>query len=95
MLGQPAAAKQVGLGSLRLFPIAHCDRESAAQHQLLAVAVDPVLQSRPLPQQRLVGHLDGGAPRDLVEVEGEQPMIAESAQHLVDTLGVETQADQL
>jgi hypothetical protein len=51
--------------------------------QVGAALVDPCPQPGPLVEDGLVCDLDRRAPRDLVAVEREQPVLAEAAENLV------------
>ena len=77
MLSQPPTAKKVGGGLFGLHPIADGDSESAAEHQLLTVPIDPIGQPRPLAKQSLMGNLDGRSPRDFVAIEHDEPVLRE------------------
>ena len=61
--GQPSAAQQIGLVTLALAPVDGRAFQLGAQPQPRPVGLDRLPQRWPLPQQRLMGHLNRGLAR--------------------------------
>ena len=81
---EAGAAVELARLALEPLPGARWLGEVPKQTQSVTVVVDPAAQPQPLAQQRLVGDLDGRAPRERVTVEREQPMAPEAIDHLLD-----------
>jgi hypothetical protein len=73
--------QQVVLVPTSGLPVPRGHRDRPLDPQIVPALLDPALQPRPGPQQRLVRHLDGRRAGDLVAVEGQQPSRSEPIEH--------------
>ena len=76
--GEPRAAVELARVAAARVPVARGQRDVPVQPPGLGVVLEPAAQPRPLPQQRLVGDLDG------LPADREQPVLG---QHLEDAAG--------
>ncbi len=76
-------------------PLPHRIGEAALVADVVPGVVDPLPQARPFGQKRLVRDLDGGASRDRIPVEAEQPMATEGVEHGVQHRPVDGQLLEL
>ena len=86
---RPPAYKKLG-SDPALSQSVVADREPPARQQVIASVVDPGPQSRPVVEQRLVRHLDGGRAARRIAVEGEQAVTAELRQQDIELVTSET-----
>src|SRR5262249_55663407 len=83
-LGEARLAGQEVRAPSGLLPLLHCLDQPAVLQQVGAAFVDPSPQPVPLVEDGLVRDLDCRAPRHLVPVEREQPVLAETLEDLVE-----------
>jgi len=84
------ACAEVGIESFH-----HELSADATQDEVLALGIDPVAEPIPLPDERLVGDLDGGAPCARVPIEREEPVCAEQTQRLVQRPAIDVERVEL
>jgi len=80
-LRQPGAGRQIARVAIRADPVSRRRRQPPLDQQRLAVLDQPVVQPRPLVNQRFMRDLDGRLARLRIVVEGEQAELAERVQH--------------
>ena len=65
------------------------------QKQVLASVLHPSAKPIPLPQQRLMSDLNGGAPRDRIAIKGEQTMGSEPLNRIVEPRRLDIESTEL